>query len=1090
MRKDEFNDYSIKNPDGINPSKYNDGKVVYENDSSKSIDEYPANKVDENFDVKETFDSRSRKEESRKESKRENRTDSSSNVSQASTSASSAVSSTAASVSSSIGAFAGIVASAVVTAVIVVAVFISTMTMNLSLVLANKDSLTVQLDITGAQDEDFSEEIVAILESEDGEHQEITITKDSLYLTFNNLQPGKEYFIKVKNKDKVFVEKSFFTTTETIERGQVLTHYENNIVVVSAANVALKANEFYTITARDAQGNIVFTQDSKNPNEEFTFTVDSQTKLYFALTVNGATYTISELDPTDSPTPGPEPEPTPGPEPEPTPGPAIAPEYDYSTPEWIWADDYSSVTALFVEIHGLDPLVVQAEVSSEKTKYEDCENEGEISYYASLIESYGTYGDTKRVAIPALGHDYEAEFRWNYGDDPSETNVVITLCCTRNPLHEYQTNAEVSYTIDSTGQCGSDETTNYTATLVYEGKEYKETKSTTRTLKHEAATDAEITFQTSIDDKIDFYSGALSGSPKATYTCEHCGETVEESCVVEGKEFISNHVIYTVSCQGEQHEYEVMLQKTLADGVLTFLYDQATDSITVASFEAASTDATYSETSLNIPAKVFGKNVTKIYGNALSNTKYQTISMPDTITNIGDYAFFYCGQLTTITLSSGLTSIGEAAFEGCSLLGNVTLPEGLTAIGNNAFYYCEAIEEIAIPEGVTTIGAYAFCGCTSLASVSIPTSIRTVGANAFSGCSSITEIAFSYSSWNKPGVESIGTGAFAGCTSLQSLTIPVGAQDASTQWFGLYFGTSNSGIEDKVTACRNQSVSSDYYYIPNSLTHLTLDSKAQGDGGIIVDKEFYGITTIQTITFGIRSPSNPDTVYSYGVKEIGISSFEGCTGLTSVSLKNVKTFGSKAFKGCTGLTSITLDYDVSSIGQGFLEGCTSLVSLNVPYIGDSYDNAKPAGTNPEKTSDNFVLGYFFGTTSGSGLTAVQQKGSGSASLTTYYIPSGLSEISVGTQNTSYSTKAGIYYGAFMNCTMVTTVRLGPYITAIASDAFTGSGVTNLYFMSSDTYQVYDASGNSKGSYPPSALESASDNATTMKANTGYLWRIY
>ncbi len=1069
---DEFNTYGISNPDGVQEGFSDYAKYSFDDEKSQRINEFSKDSIKETNSVEEYPQGREGHTEKDKRRMDDNRSNSSSSVQSASSAAQAA--SSVASIGSSLGALAGVVASAVVTAVIVVAVFISTMTMNLSLVMAHTDSLTVQLDISGAQEEDFNEAIVATLEGKDGEYQEQIVNKDTLYLTFNNLLPGKEYLIKVKNKDKVFVEKSFFTSQNEVDKGQILTHYDNNLVVVSAANVVLKSNEFYTITAKDAQGNVVFTQDSTNPNEEFVFSVDTQIKLYFSLSVSGSTYSISELVPSDYP------EPTPGPEPEPTPEPVADPVYDYSQGAWSWASDYSSATISFTEIHGLDPLVVQAEVSSEKTKFEDCENDGEMSYYASLIESYGTYQDIKRVTIPALGHDYEVEFTWYLYDDPTQVTARYEITCTRNAAHGDYGSAEVSYTIDSTGECGSDETIHYTAVFTYDGKEYKETKDATRTIQHELDDSAEVTFPTSIDDKIDFSSGALSGSPKATYTCKNCGETVEESCIVEGKEFSSDHVTYTVSCLGEQHQYEVQLKKTFTDGTMNFAYDSDTDSIIVSSFARNVLDAPCTDTSLNIPSTVFGKNVTKIANYALRETGYEIITMPNTVTEIGDYAIYHCQYLTKVTLSEGLTSLGGSAFQYCSLLNDITLPEGLTTIGEDAFANCSALEEITIPEGITTISTGLFQNCTSLASVSIPTSIRMVGASAFSGCSSITEIAFPCSTWNKPGVESIGTGAFTGCTSLQSLTIPVGAQDSTTPWFGFYFGTSNSGIEDKVTGCKNQYVSADYYYIPNSLTHLTLESKTQGAGDYVVEREFYNITTIQTI----------DSVNDYGVKAIGSSAFEGCTGLTSISLKGVKNFGSNAFKGCTGLTSIELDADAQSIGEGFLEGCKSLASINVPFIGDTASNATPQGTNPEKTSENFVLGYFFGTTSGSGLTAVQQKGSGSASLTTYYIPSGLTEIYVGTKNTSYNTKAGIYYGAFMNCTMVQTVHLGPYIKAITSDAFAGSGVTKLYFMATDTYQVYDSNGSSIKSYSPEALEDASTNAVTMKTNTGYLWRIY
>ena len=95
----------------------------------------------------------------------------------------------------------------------------------------------------------------------------------------------------------------------------------------------------------------------------------------------------------------------------------------------------------------------------------------------------------------------------------------------------------------------------------------------------------------------------------------------------------------------------------------------------------------------------------------------------------------------------------------------VILPESLTSIGESAFYYCSSLTAITIPEGVTSIGGDAFGVCSSLTDINIPESVTSIGYSAFSGCSSLTAI-------NIPeGVTSIGIGAFRRCSSLKSIKV-------------------------------------------------------------------------------------------------------------------------------------------------------------------------------------------------------------------------------------------------------------------------------------------------------------------------------
>lgn len=142
------------------------------------------------------------------------------------------------------------------------------------------------------------------------------------------------------------------------------------------------------------------------------------------------------------------------------------------------------------------------------------------------------------------------------------------------------------------------------------------------------------------------------------------------------------------------------------------------------------------------------------------------------VTSIGEYAFLYCGKLSSVTIPDGVTSIGRSAFSGCRSMTSVTIPSSMTSIGDNAFIDCngltvhisdiktwcniifpspssnplcraqhlylngEEMTELIIPSSVTSIGEYAFYGgCNSLTSISIPKSVTVIGTHTFYRCS-------------------------------------------------------------------------------------------------------------------------------------------------------------------------------------------------------------------------------------------------------------------------------------------------------------------------------------------------------------------
>ena len=100
--------------------------------------------------------------------------------------------------------------------------------------------------------------------------------------------------------------------------------------------------------------------------------------------------------------------------------------------------------------------------------------------------------------------------------------------------------------------------------------------------------------------------------------------------------------------------------------------------------------------------------------------KESSVTIPDCVRSIGDYAFYCCRSLAALNLPAGLTSIGDSAFSECKSLVTLNLPDGLKSIGNNAFYECISLETLNLPEGLTSIGDSAFSWCKSLAALYIP----------------------------------------------------------------------------------------------------------------------------------------------------------------------------------------------------------------------------------------------------------------------------------------------------------------------------------------------------------------------------------
>jgi len=147
-------------------------------------------------------------------------------------------------------------------------------------------------------------------------------------------------------------------------------------------------------------------------------------------------------------------------------------------------------------------------------------------------------------------------------------------------------------------------------------------------------------------------------------------------------------------------------------------------------------------------------------------TKLIAISIGNSVTSIGESAFWCCKGLTSITIPNFVTSIGKQAFGGCSGLTSITIPDYVTLIGDYTFFACSGLTSVAIPNSVTSIGDGAFYGCKGLTSITIPNFVTSIGKQAFGGCSGLTSITI------PDYVTLIGDYAFEWCSDLTSVTIP------------------------------------------------------------------------------------------------------------------------------------------------------------------------------------------------------------------------------------------------------------------------------------------------------------------------------
>ena len=325
----------------------------------------------------------------------------------------------------------------------------------------------------------------------------------------------------------------------------------------------------------------------------------------------------------------------------------------------------------------------------------------------------------------------------------------------------------------------------------------------------------------------------------------------------------------------------------------------------------------------------------------------QFLTIPDSVTAIGEEAFVSCNTLNEVILPDSVTSIGWRAFAWSERLFSVVIPDTVTELADEAFYGCSSLKEVELPEGLTRIGKKLFATA-SMEELTIPASVTVIDEQAFNSCLDLNVVRI------PKGVTTIGYGAFYNCTGLEEVyyegteeewdRISIDSQNTCLLRAEIYFGANAVSKEEKEALPDTGGQCGDRVFWSYSNGVLTIS----GTGAMYdyskptpwVEKNYQdsirtvvieeGVTAIGEAAF-MRCFSLTDLSIPASVTQIGTSAFRGCASLTAVAIPDTVTaIGNSLFYECAGLTEAVLPKHLTKIPRYTFGECTSLRKFDCP----------------------------------------------------------------------------------------------------------------------------------------------------------------
>lgn len=191
----------------------------------------------------------------------------------------------------------------------------------------------------------------------------------------------------------------------------------------------------------------------------------------------------------------------------------------------------------------------------------------------------------------------------------------------------------------------------------------------------------------------------------------------------------------------------------------------------------------------NIRSVTIPQSVTSIGDSAFSFCIALTeVTIPQSVTSIGDSAFSHCEKMDSLTINDATTSIGSWAFDECYKLTTLSLGKNITTIGDHAFYDCRILDNVTIPQSVTFIGDHAFGCCYGMHSFTIKDATTSIGEYAFFDCQNLETLSLGEN------ITTIGDDAFRDCYLLKCIMLPAGLTSFQDSLKGCPAGNPNGAI--------------------------------------------------------------------------------------------------------------------------------------------------------------------------------------------------------------------------------------------------------------------------------------------------------
>ena len=349
---------------------------------------------------------------------------------------------------------------------------------------------------------------------------------------------------------------------------------------------------------------------------------------------------------------------------------------------------------------------------------------------------------------------------------------------------------------------------------------------------------------------------------------------------------------------------------TASDGTGTYKYAYTVDAYgnaTITEFLGPVDPANPGPYDIDIPEKLDGYTVTGLGKDSFSiddlysplyeihHTKIHSVTIPQSVTSIGDSAFAGCHNLDSLTINDAATSIGRRAFAECPLTTTLELGENITTIGNSAFYDCRGLKNVTIPQSVTSIGDSAFGECSSLETLSLGENIKTIGDSAFYHCinlgkDDLTSVTIPQS------VTSIGKDAFRFCNNMKSLTINGAIESMGARAFAGCISLKTLSLGENIKRIGHFAFAD-----CSSLTNVTIPQSVTSIGNYV----FRYCTLLKNVTI-------PEKVTT-----IGLGTFSYCKQLEYIMLPAGLTSFRDSLEGCPDGCVIYYNNDEATADERF-----------------------------------------------------------------------------------------------------------------------------------------------------------------------------